>query len=107
MKTIKILYIAGALAFGSQSCSSEFLELTPKSSVTTGNFYKTQHQFKQALTRQYAYRRNAKGSVGSWVIGETRSHNTFYEYNNQHRGTGLLERENAESSLDYYTGSSL
>lgn len=105
MKTIKILYIAGALAFGSQSCSSEFLELTPKSSVTTGNFYKTQDQFNQALTGAYASIRNAKGSVASWVMGEMRSDNTFYEYNNQNRGTGLLEREDTDSFLDNYTSS--
>jgi len=93
------------LSFGLQSCSSEFLELAPQSSVTTGNFYKTQDHFNQGLTGAYAAIRNAKGSVASWVMDEMRSDNTFYEYNNQNRGTDLLERENTDSFLDDYTSS--
>lgn len=99
----KYLFIAAVLLIFGQSCSSEFLELTPESSVTTGNFYQTQNHFEQALTGVYSSLRSAKGSVASWVMGEMRSDNTFYEYNNQNRGTGLLEREDTDGFLDNYT----
>src|SRR5690606_33167390 len=98
----KYLFIAAVLLIFGQSCSSEFLELTPESSVTTGNFYQTQNHFEQALTGVYSSLRSAKGSVASWVMGEMRSDNTFYEYNNQNRGTGLLEREDIYRLLDNY-----
>src|SRR5690554_5599643 len=96
----KITYIIGVLSLNIYSCSNEFLELAPQSSVTTANFYKTQDHFNQGLTGAYASLRNAKGSVAAWVMGEMRSDNTFYEYNNQNRGTVLLERENTDGFLD-------
>lgn len=96
----KILYIIIISTFGLKSCSSDFIEIAPQSSVTTGNFYKTQAQFDQALMGAYASLRDVKGSIASWVMGEMRSDNTHYEYNNLNRGTSLSEREDLTGFLD-------
>ncbi len=52
LKIKRIIYIS-ILAVISFSCSSDFLELYPISSQTTGAFYKTQADFDQALAACY------------------------------------------------------
>lgn len=100
----KSAYINIIFLIGLQACSDDFLKIPPQSSVTTANFYKTQSQFEQALIGAYASIREAKGSVASWVMGEMRSDNTHYEYNNLNRGIALLERENIAGFLDDNSG---
>jgi tetratricopeptide (TPR) repeat protein len=100
MKKSVYLSIFISFLFGLQSCSNDFLEIPPKGSVTTANFYKTQSHFDQALIGAYASIREAKGSIASWVMGEMRSDNTHYEYNNLNRGIALSEREDTAGFLD-------
>lgn len=101
----KVIYIIAFSSLSFSSCSSEFIEIAPKSSVTTANFYKTQAQFEQALIGAYESIRDVKGSTAAWVMGEMRSDNTHYEYNNLNRGTALSEREDLAGFLDDYTNS--
>lgn len=95
---IKYTLIISSVIFS--SCSDDFLEKTPESAITTGNFYQTKDQFNQALSGTYAAIRNAEGSSAAWVIGETRSDNTFYEYNVNLRGSGVVSRESIDGFLD-------
>ncbi|MEX2514052.1 MAG: RagB/SusD family nutrient uptake outer membrane protein, partial [Cyclobacteriaceae bacterium] len=82
------------------SCSEEFLNLVPESSITSGNFYQTEEHFNQALVGAYVAVRGAKGSIASWVMGEMRSDNTHMEFNITNRGTGYVEREYADFFMD-------
>lgn len=100
MKNLLYISIFMLFLFGLQSCSNEFLEIPPQASITTANFYKTQSHFEQALIGAYASIRDAKGSIASWVMGEMRSDNTHYEYNNLNRGVILSEREDTAGFLD-------
>ena len=100
MKKLVYISIFISILFGLESCSNEFLEIPPQGSVTTANFYKTQSQFEQALIGAYASIREAKGSIASWVMGEMRSDNTHYEYNNLNRGLAFSEREDTAGFLD-------
>lgn len=96
-KLIQILTITTLLLIG---CSEDFLELVPESSITSGNFYKTEAQFNQALNGVYAAVRGAKGSISAWSMGEMRSDNTHLEFNNTNRGPGYIEREYTDFFLD-------
>jgi tetratricopeptide (TPR) repeat protein len=98
MKKLFYIYIIFSLSL--HSCSNDFIEIVPQGSVTTASFYKTLSQFEQALIGAYASIRDAKGSIASWVMGEMRSDNTHYEYNNLNRGTAFSEREDMAGFLD-------
>ncbi|AKP53480.1 RagB/SusD family nutrient uptake outer membrane protein [Cyclobacterium amurskyense] len=89
-----------ATIFVLSSCSEDFLNLVPESSITSGNFYKTEDHFNQALVGSYASLRGAKGSIASWVMGEMRSDNTHLEFNITNRGPGYIEREYADFFTD-------
>lgn len=65
--------------------------MVPESSVTSGNFYKTEKDFNQALVGVYQSVRNVKGSLSSWVMGDFRSDNTHYKFNPGNRGSFTLE----------------
>jgi starch-binding outer membrane protein, SusD/RagB family len=96
MKKILIILITVVIA----SCSEDFLNLVPESSITSGNFYKTESHFEQALVGAYTSVRAVKGSVASWVMGEMRSDNTHLEFNITNRGTGFVEREYTDFFMD-------
>jgi tetratricopeptide (TPR) repeat protein len=96
----KLIYILTISTLLLTACSESFLELVPESSITSGNFYKTEAQFNQALNGVYAAVRGAKGSISAWSMGEMRSDNTHLEFNNTNRGPGYIEREYADFFLD-------
>lgn len=96
----KLLYAIAITSLLLTACSEEFLELVPESSITSGNFYKTEAQFDQALNGAYASVRSAKGSISAWTMGEMRSDNTHLEFNNTNRGGGYVEREYTDFFLD-------
>jgi tetratricopeptide (TPR) repeat protein len=96
MKNAIIILIAIIIT----SCSEDFLNLVPESSITSGNFYKTEAHFDQALVGAYTLVRAVKGSVASWVMGEMRSDNTHLEFNISNRGPGFIEREYADFFMD-------
>lgn len=89
MKNIVLILLTAGLFFS--SCSKDFLNLPPESSVASGNFYKTKDHFSQALVGAYQSIRNVKGSISSWVMGDFRSDNTHYKYNPGNRGSFILE----------------
>lgn len=82
------------------SCSDSFIDLAPESIVTSGNFYKTEGQFNQALIGTYEGTRGVFGSASAWVMGEMRSDNTHFEFNGLSRGVGTLQREDTDYFLD-------
>lgn len=94
----KLFYIL--ITFSLAGCSKSFLERVPESSVTTGNFYKTEEQFNQALIGAYSAVRTTKGSIAAWTMLEMRSDNTFYEYNVNNRGLDYAQREDIDGFLD-------
>jgi len=96
-KFIYILIISAAVFSG---CKKSFLVEVPESSITTGNFYKTEDQFNQALAGSYAALRTVKGSIAAWTMGELRSDNTFYEFNPSNRGLDFQYREDIDGFLD-------
>ena len=96
MKKILIILITIIIT----SCSDDFLNLVPESSITSGNFYKTEGHFDQALVGAYASVRAAKGSIAAWVMGEMRSDNTHLEFNITNRGPGYIEREYTDFFMD-------
>lgn len=98
MKKIKYLSIIFSLLLS--ACSKDFLETVPESNITTGNFYKTEDHFSQALIGAYASVRTVKGSVAAWTMGEMRGDNTYYEYNVNNRGLGYQHREDIDGFLD-------
>jgi hypothetical protein len=98
MKKLFILLIISSLVV--TSCKKTFLVQVPESSVTTGNFYKTEEQFNQAIAGSYAALRSVKGSIAAWTLGELRSDNTFYEYNANNRGLDYQQREDVDGFLD-------
>lgn len=99
----KHIYISLIAIFYLTGCSDDFLELVPESSVTSGNFYKTEAQFNQALHGAYASVREVKGSVAAWSMGEMRSDNTHLEFNVTNRGPQYIEREYADFFMDEST----
>lgn len=96
----KLLYVLAIATLLLTACSEGFLELVPESSVTSGNFFKTEAQFDQALNGAYAAVRGAKGSIAAWTMGEMRSDNTHLEFNNTNRGGQYVEREYTDFFLD-------
>lgn len=78
MKTRSLYVCTLMLALLGSSCKKDFLNLTPPSSLTTDNFYKTQSDFANAVTGAYAGLR-AAGTYGtdSYVFGEIRTDNTI------------------------------
>ncbi|MEO5602417.1 MAG: RagB/SusD family nutrient uptake outer membrane protein [Cyclobacteriaceae bacterium] len=96
----KLSYILTISVLLLTACSENFLELVPQSSITSGNFYKNEVQFNQALVGAYASVRGAKGSIAAWTMGEMRSDNTHLEFNNTNRGPQYIEREYTDFFMD-------
>lgn len=97
MKKLTYIVAAGLLF---SSCSKDFLQLTPESSITDGNFFKEEAHFSQALVGAYQSLRAVKGSRAAYIMGEMRSDNTFYEYNSTDRGVQYINMELADGFLD-------
>lgn len=78
MKSKLFLCVTGVVLMLS-SCNKSFIELTPQSAITDGNFFKTESDFQQALNGAYEPIRSAITGKSSWIMGELRSDNTHYE----------------------------
>jgi hypothetical protein len=100
----KLAYIISITALILTACSKNFLDKAPESSITSGNFYKTENQFDQALIGAYAVLRDAKGfNDAVYSMGEMRSDNTHFVFNNSNRSEGPSDREKADEFLDEST----
>ena len=87
MKKIVILFLTLALV----SCQNKFLELTPDTNGSAGNFYRTKDQFLQAINSAYSPLQGIQNNT-MWLFGEVRSDNTSYQLNTGDRsGTSREE----------------
>jgi hypothetical protein len=76
---------AALLIIALSSCSKDFLEIQPETTLTTPVFFKTQADFEQAINGAYAPLRALYNNA--WAMGEIRSDNTTYRLNPNNRGT--------------------
>jgi len=79
-KTIILLTVSAALG----SCSN-FLDISPKNAVVPSNFFQTEADFTQAVNGAYAPLQSLYNNEASWVMGEMRSDNSHFFYNNDFR----------------------
>lgn len=82
MKFKAIILIAVTTALG--SCS-DFLDISPKNAVVPSNFFQSETDFTQAVNGAYAPLQSLYNNQASWVMGEMRSDNTHFFYNNDFR----------------------
>jgi len=75
------------------SCKKDYLNLSSPTQLNSANFFQTADQFQQALIGAYQPLRDW-ANPGSWLMGESRSDNTRYDFNPANRGVAILEREN-------------
>jgi hypothetical protein len=101
-KTYKYISIV-VVTLIATSCKKTFLDLSPPSSYTDVNFYKTDAQFKQAVTAAYAPLRDLMNN--DFYFSEMRSDNTFYQSVLSNRGTAFVFRENISDFKDGATNS--
>lgn len=83
-KSIPYIF-TGLLALA--SCSEDFLNLSPDTSLSSATFFKTEAHFEQALTA--AYERLRPIAYHGIFMDEMRSDNTFYTYYAGDRGPYL------------------
>ena len=82
MKKLLYLILILTTSFILDSCTDDFLKVTPESSLTSGNFFKTKDQLEQALNGAYSLLRNTKsGGYPGYAMAEMRADNTHFEYN--------------------------
>jgi hypothetical protein len=86
MKKTVITGIVAVVLILSNGCSDDFLEVYPKTSVTSGTFYKTDAHFDQALMG--AYERLRVLPNAGMIMDETRCDNAFFTFYAGDRGPG-------------------
>src|SRR5690554_5549627 len=84
----KIIYLVGILVGFLSSCGN-FLEIPPKNFMSTTNFFETEDDFIQAVNAAYSPLRTVYNQA--YVMGEMRSDNTHYLFNNSNRGNLVRE----------------
>ncbi|HEY8661346.1 MAG TPA: RagB/SusD family nutrient uptake outer membrane protein, partial [Hanamia sp.] len=95
----KSFYAIIVLVWCISSCKKDFISLTPQTQLSSATYFKTADQFQQALTGVYqALRGWAEPS--SWLMGETRSDNTRYDYNPLIATVAGLERQSVADWTD-------
>jgi hypothetical protein len=72
------------MCIGLGSCS-DFLDIEPKNAVVPSNFFQTEADFMQAVNGAYAPLQSLYNNQASWAMGEMRSDNTHFFYNNDFR----------------------
>jgi starch-binding outer membrane protein, SusD/RagB family len=90
------LIVASLLLLSTTSCKKSFIDIAPETFISSNNFFKTQADFTQAVNATYAPLRNVYNSA--YIMGEMRSDNTHYIYNNTNRGQ--LVREEIGDFID-------
>ena len=84
-----ILYIIPFM-IGLSSCSEDFLNLSPETSLSSATFFKTEAHFEQALAASYERLRPI--AYHGIFMDEMRSDNTFYTYYAGDRGPLFVYR---------------
>ena len=90
--------ILAALLFLISSCSKDFLDVPPKTFVSSAEFYATAENFTQALNGAYESLHGIYGTA--YVMGEMRSDNTHYYYKENDRGRQNVEREDIDGFVN-------
>lgn len=80
VKAILTIIISAALG----SCS-DFLDVAPQNAVVPANFFQSESDFIQAVNGAYAPLQSLYNNPASWAMGEMRSDNTHFFYNNDFR----------------------
>lgn len=78
------------------SCKKDFLNIAPENFISSDNFFTSQTDFTQAVNATYAPLRGVYNSA--YIMGEMRSDNAHYIYNNTNRGN--LVREEIADFID-------
>ncbi len=86
------------LALTSSSCNDDFIDLVPEDQQSSETFFKTEAQFRQAVTAAYTPLRDLL--VNDYFTAEMRSDNTHYEYYSINRGTAYTQRETIADFTD-------
>src|ERR1051325_9039408 len=92
------IFIIVVLACTIISCKKDFIELSPEDQIPEAGFYKTEAQFRMALTAAYTPLRDLL--TNDFYTGEMRSDNTHYQYYQINRGTAYVMRENIADFMD-------
>lgn len=94
---IKKLYptIIVAVSVFFTACSS-FLDIEPKNFMSSSTYFETEDDFEQAVNATYAQLRVVYNSA--YIMGEMRSDNSHYIFNNSNRGN--LVREEIADFID-------
>src|SRR3989337_3590157 len=100
---MKKIYIIALFAITASSCKKSFIELSPEDQYSAVTFYKTEAQFRQALTAAYTPLRDLM--VNDFCANEMRSDNTHYQPYPSNRGTAYVQRENIADFTDNPTNS--
>jgi len=93
----KIL-IVSILALMLNACSKDFLDINPKTFVSSASFFQTESDFTQALNGAYSALRNVYNDA--YVMGEMRSDNTHYYYKYSDRGPQNVGKEDVSGFVD-------
>lgn len=80
MKAILTIMISATLG----ACS-DFLDVSPQNAVVPANFFQSESDFAQAVNGAYAPLQSLYNNMASWAMGEMRSDNTHFFYNNDYR----------------------
>lgn len=97
MNKIRFMIGLGMLVTGI-SCQKSFIELAPEDQVSGATFFKTESQFRQALTAAYVPLRALMEN--DFITAEMRSDNTDYQYNPINFGTAIVFEENIPDFMD-------
>ncbi|OQP64285.1 carbohydrate-binding protein SusD [Niastella vici] len=92
------IFLIAVLACTVISCKKDFIELSPEDEIAEASFYKTEAQFRMALTAAYQPLRDLE--TNDFYTGEMRSDNTHYQYYQINRGTAYTMRENIADFMD-------
>jgi tetratricopeptide (TPR) repeat protein len=100
---MKKIFAIIIVSFTVVSCKKDFLDLAPRDQNSAATFYKTEAQFRQAVTAAYTPLRDLL--TNDYFTSEMRSDNTFYQAYPSNRGTAYLHRENIGDFTDNPTNS--
>lgn len=95
------IFIAALILATLGSCSKNFLEITPQTSVVAASFFVTEDDYRQAVTGSYRPLQALYNDA--YVMGEMRSDNTHYVYKANDRGGQNVGKENISAFTDVST----
>lgn len=90
MKLLPIYSILFLLFF-LYGCSEDFISIDPESSISADQYFRNQEEATLAVNGAYAPLQNM-ASNHWWILGELRSDNTTYQYNEEDRRNVAIEQ---------------